>query len=220
MIRWHDGSYSKKYNILKDTLTSININDESLLSSINIENDKKVFSDLSNQYINHVHKENNFVDFDRDRLLFHMSSSEGSCICEGDINNDGFNDLYIGGAKGSPGSMYLYNNSKFIKYNMPLLTQDKGSEDTDCVFFDANSDGFLDLYVTSGGNEFSVYSTELRDRLYFNKKNFFIKSEQILPAGLFESSSVVKNIDIDKDGDQDLFVGTRLIPQKLSLIHI
>ena len=113
LIRWHDGSYSKKYNILKDTLTSININDESLLSSINIENDKKVFSDLSNQYINHVHKENNFVDFDRDRLLFHMSSSEGSCICEGDINNDGFNDLYIGGAKGSPGSMYLYNNSKF-----------------------------------------------------------------------------------------------------------
>ncbi len=217
LIRWHDGSYSIKYNILKDTLTSININDESLLSSINIENDKKVFSDLSNQYINHIHKENNFVDFDRDRLLFHMSSSEGSCICEGDINNDGFNDLYIGGAKGSSGSMYLYNNSKFIKYNMPLLAQDKESEDTDCVFFDANSDGFLDLYVTSGGNEFSVYSTELRDRLYFNKKNFFIKSEQILPAGLFESSSVVKNIDIDKDGDQDLFVGTRLIPQKYGL---
>ena len=61
---------------------------------------------------------------------------------KGDINNDGFNDLYIGGAKGSPGSMYLYNNSKFIKYNIPLLTLDKESEDTDCVFFDANSDGF------------------------------------------------------------------------------
>ena len=217
LIRWHNGSYSKKYNILKDTLVSININDESLLSSINLGKNRKVFTDQTNQYINHTHKENNFVDFDRDRLLFHMSSSEGSCICEGDINNDGFNDLYIGGAKGSPGSMYLYNNSKFIKYNMPLLVQDKGSEDTDCVFFDANSDGFLDLYVTSGGNEFSVYSTELRDRLYFNKKNFFIKSEQILPAGLFESSSVVKNIDIDKDGDQDLFVGTRLVPQKYGL---
>ena len=217
LIRWHDGSYSKRYNILKDTLTSISINDESLLSSTNFENDKKVFNDISNQYINHIHKENNFVDFDRDRLLFHMSSSEGSCICEGDINNDGFNDLYIGGAKGYPGTMYLYDNSKFIKYNMPLLTQDKESEDTDCVFFDANSDGFLDLYVTSGGNEFSVYSTELRDRLYFNKKNYFIKSEQILPAGLFESSSVVKNIDIDKDGDQDLFIGTRLIPQKYGL---
>ena len=217
LIRWHNGSYSKKYNILKDTLVSININDESLLSSINLGKNRKVFIDQTNQYINHTHKENNFVDFDRDRLLFHMSSSEGSCICEGDINNDGFNDLYIGGAKGSPGVMFIYNNSKFIKYNMPILAQDKESEDTDCVFFDADSDGFLDLYVTSGGSEFSVYSTELRDRLYFNKKNYFIKSEQILPAGLFESSSVVKNIDIDKDGDQDLFVGTRLVPQKYGL---
>ena len=217
LIRWHNGSYSKKYNILKDTLVSININDESLLSSINLGKNRKVFTDQTNQYINHTHKENNFVDFDRDRLLFHMSSSEGSCICEGDINNDGFNDLYIGGAKGSPGVMFIYNNSKFIKYNMPILAQDKESEDTDCVFFDADSDGFLDLYVTSGGSEFSVYSTELRDRLYFNKKNYFIKSEQILPAGLFESSSVVKNIDIDKDGDQDLFVGTRLVPQKYGL---
>ena len=217
LIRWHNGSYSKKYNILKDTLVSININDESLLSSINLGKNRKVFTDQTNQYINHTHKENNFVDFDRDRLLFHMSSSEGSCICEGDINNDGFNDLYIGGAKGSPGVMFIYNNSKFIKYNMSILAQDKESEDTDCVFFDADSDGFLDLYVTSGGSEFSVYSTELRDRLYFNKKNYFIKSEQILPAGLFESSSVVKNIDIDKDGDQDLFVGTRLVPQKYGL---
>ena len=96
LIRWHNGSYSKKYNILKDTLVSININDESLLSSINLGKNRKVFTDQTNQYINHTHKENNFVDFDRDRLLFHMSSSEGSCICEGDINNDGFNDLYIG----------------------------------------------------------------------------------------------------------------------------
>ena len=166
VIRWHDGSYSKKYNILKDTLISISKKDEILFSSINFDNDRKVFNDLSNQYISHTHLENNFVDFDRDRLLFHMTSSEGSCICEGDINNDGFNDLYIGGAKGSPGTMYLYNNSKFIKYDVPLLVQDKESEDTDCLFFDANSDGFLDLYVTSGGNEFSMYSTELSCLLY------------------------------------------------------
>ena len=217
VIRWHDGSYSKKYNILKDTLISISKKNEISLPSINFDNDRKVFNDLSNQYISYTHLENNFVDFDRDRLLFHMTSSEGSCICEGDINNDGFNDLYIGGAKGSPGIIYLYNNSKFIKYDVPLLVQDKESEDTDCLFFDANSDGFLDLYVTSGGNEFSMYSPELRDRLYFNNKNSFYKSDQILPAGLFESSSVVKNFDIDNDGDQDLFVGTRLIPQKYGL---
>ena len=84
-------------------------------------------------------------------------------------------------------------------------------------FFDANQDGTQDLYVSSGGNEYSIYSPELRDRLYFNVNNNFIKSDQILPAGLFESSSVVKNLDFDLDGDEDLFVGTRLVPQKYGL---
>ena len=146
-----------------------------------------------------------------------MSSSEGSCICEGDINGDGYKDLYIGGSKGYSGSIYIWNDNKFEKYNYPLINSDKESEDTDCVFFDANQDGSLDLYVASGGNEYSIYSPELRDRLYYNVNNNFIKSDQILPSGLFESSSVVKNYDFDLDGDEDLFVGTRLIPQKYGL---
>ena len=76
----------------------------------------------------------------------------------------------------------------------------------------------MDIYVTGGGNEFSIYSPELRDKLYLNNKNLsFTKSDQILPSGVFESSSVVKSSDFDNDGDQDLFVGIRLIPQKYGL---
>lgn len=216
VVRWDDGKITKTKSL--DINKTINIKKNIFSKNFDKkENDSRIFQDIDDKILSYKHSENNFVDFDRDRLLFHMSSSEGSCMCEGDINGDGFIDLYIGGSKGYPGSIYIWSNNKFNKYDYPIIEVDKESEDTDCIFFDADQDGILDLYVTSGGNEFSSFSTELRDRLYFNKNNSFKKSDQILPAGLFESSSVVKNIDFDLDGDQDLFVGTRLIPQKYGL---
>ena len=216
VVRWDDGKTTKKDFIDVNQFVTIKKEEFSEFSLIE-EFESKIFTQMDDQILDFVHKENNFVDFDRDRLLFHMSSSEGSCICEGDINGDGYKDLYIGGSKGYSGSIYIWNDNKFEKYNYPLINSDKESEDTDCVFFDANQDGSLDLYVASGGNEFSIYSPELRDRLYYNVNNNFTKSDQILPSGLFESSSVVKNYDFDLDGDEDLFVGTRLIPQKYGL---
>lgn len=216
VVRWDDGKITKKDFIDVNQFVAIKKEEFSEFSLIE-EFETKIFTQMDDQILNFVHKENNFVDFDRDRLLFHMSSSEGSCICEGDINGDGYKDLYIGGSKGYSGSIYIWNDNKFEKYNYPLINSDKESEDTDCVFFDANQDGSLDLYVASGGNEYSIYSPELRDRLYYNVNNNFVKSDQILPSGLFESSSVVKNYDFDLDGDEDLFVGTRLIPQKYGL---
>ena len=216
VVKWDDGKITKKKFIDANQTIKIEKNNFSQFID-NTKNDSEIFNIADDKIISYLHYENNFVDFDRDRLLFHMSSSEGSCICEGDINGDGYKDLYIGGSKGYSGSIYLWKNNKFLKYDYPIFEGDKESEDTDCIFFDANQDGTLDLYVTSGGNEYSIYSPELRDRLYFIENNTFIKSDQILPAGVFESSSVVKNLDFDIDGDQDLFVGTRLIPQKYGL---
>ena len=93
------------------------------------------------------------------------------------------------------------------------MEEDKASEDTGSTFFDADGDNDIDLYVCSGGNEFSSNSIELSDRLYINNgKGNFNKSPQILPASNFESTSTVKAADYDGDGDQDLFVGVRLLP--------
>jgi enediyne biosynthesis protein E4 len=105
-------------------------------------------------------------------------------------------------------------NGRFKRSNEQLLDQDKGSEDVDCIFFDADGDGDQDLYVCSGGSEFSVNSTALISRLYINDgKGKFSKSPQLLPsAQIFESSSCVSAGDYDKDGDQDLFVGVRSKP--------
>jgi hypothetical protein len=161
------------------------------------------------------HRESDFVDFDRDRLLFNMISNEAPCLCTGDVNGDALDDFYVGGAKNQAGSLFVQLRSgEFARLNQSVFDADSTSEDTDCLFFDANKDGKQDLYVTSGGNEFSSSSAALLDRLYLNSASGrFVKSAQLLPAGgRFESSSTVEATDYDHDGDPDLFVGVRVIP--------
>jgi len=161
-----------------------------------------------------THKENDFSDFNRDRLLFQMLSNEGPKMAIGDVNGDKLDDVYICGAKDSPGAMFVQDEKgHFNRTNELLFEADRISEDTDCVFFDADGDNDDDLYVASGGNEFPTSSSALSDRLYINDgKGYFSKSDQILPDGKYESTSCVKPADFDNDGDIDLFVGIRLLP--------
>lgn len=170
--------------------------------------------------VNFVHSENDYSDFDRDRLLFNMVSNEGPCLCTGDINKDGLVDFFVGGAKDQSGVLYVQSKSgSFTQTSQNIFDLDKSSEDTGCAFFDANMDGKLDLYVNSGGSEFSSSSSALLDRLYMNVGNGkFGKSQQLFPvSNKFESTSTVEAHDYDGDGDLDLFVGVRLIPFEYGL---
>ncbi|MHA7131135.1 VCBS repeat-containing protein [Algoriphagus namhaensis] len=164
--------------------------------------------------ISFEHTENTVVDFDRDRLTYHMYSTEGPAFAQGDVNGDGQEDLFFGGAKGFPARLYLQNaQGEFIPREVPAFEEDQDSEDTDAVFFDANGDGFLDLFVTSGGNESGLNALDLADRLYLNDgRGNLTKSAQLGFAQIRGSSSSVAVLDANGDQAPDLVVGGRLVP--------
>lgn len=159
------------------------------------------------------HKENDFVDFERDKLLLQSRSSEGPKTAIADVNGDGLEDVYICGARDQSGVLMIQSDRGFKKTFLPDHEKNTISEETDCLFFDADGDGDQDLYIACGGYELPGSSTGLIDRLYFNDGHGnFTNSGQILPSYLFQSTSCVRSADFDDDGDSDLFVGVRFKP--------
>lgn len=215
VVEWPSSKRTLLLNVKSDTTLTLSERDAMPVEIRMIEKaSPPVFVRKSIEGLSYAHVENEFVDFDRDRLLFNMNSNEGPCGCKGDVNRDGRDDYYAGGAAGTAGALFLQTTANgFRRSQAALFEVDKDSEDTDCVFLDANGDGWLDLYVASGGSEFSSSSSSLLDRLYVNKNGLLSKSPQALPSSVtFESSSTVSATDFDGDGDMDLFVGVRLIP--------
>ena len=218
IVEWPDDRVTILKNVRADQIIVLDQKDAQDIKYHTVQPSSSVseyFSDISsNMLIDFVHTENDFNDFERESLISNMMSTEGPRMCKGDINNDGREDFYIGGAKGQPGALMVQQaNGSFVASNKTVFEADAISEDEDCAIFDANGDGFPDLYVASGGNEFPESSSALADRLYINDgKGHFKKSDQILPAGKYESSSCVRAADFDNDGITELFVGIRLKP--------
>ncbi|HZW70155.1 MAG TPA: VCBS repeat-containing protein, partial [Hanamia sp.] len=153
-------------------------------------------------------------DFLRQPLMINPMSFFGPCLVKGDVNGDGLEDIYAGGANGQPGSIFLQQkNGQFIKKMQPAFDADSLSEDVNAVFFDANGDGYTDLYICSGGYDNYVPGDKLlQDRLYLNDgKGIFTKSADALPA-MLTSTSCVRMADANGDGYPDLFVGGRVVP--------
>lgn len=214
-VVWPDDRVHKIHNVAVNQRLILDQRDAEVSPKVARKPEPKPFlTDVSaDGLLDHRHQENEFVDFDREPLLPKMLSTEGPRIAAGDVDGDDLSDVYVGGAKGSAGVLYRQTAAgRFEPLSEDAFEQDRTSEDTDAVFLDVENDGDLDLYVVSGGNEFSPRAPALRDRLYLNDgRGRFEKSDGRLPA-LFESGSVAAAADYDDDGDTDLLIGGRSVP--------
>ena len=153
-------------------------------------------------------------DFDKQSLLPHALSQLGPCLAWGDVNGDGVEDLYLGGSAGELGQLRINDGKgKFTSKWVEDFSSDKDCEDMGAVFFDADADGDLDLFVASGSNELDKGAKALRDRLYLNdgKGAFARAADSAIPADT-DFSSAVCAVDYDRDGRTDLFVGAWCVP--------
>lgn len=172
----------------------------------------KLFTPVSLSFGRHT--EDEYVDFYYERGVPCMLSKQGPKAAIADVNGDGLNDIYVGGSAAQPGQLYVGNTKGFIQ---KLLPQTSGFEETAVVFFDANKDGHIDLVTGSGGNHFPANSFQFQVRLFLNdgKGNFSFVANAFPGTGV--NTAVLAVNDFDNDGDEDLFVGSKSVPQNYGI---
>ncbi|MBL4879732.1 MAG: VCBS repeat-containing protein, partial [Oleispira sp.] len=212
-VVWTDGK--------TQSLTNVNINQKLIFKysdakkeTVETVSELKLFgTDTSGLFPKYKHTENQHDDFAKQVLLPHKMSEFGPALVVGDIDNDGLDDYFVGGAANATGSIFLQKADGFKKQTATFLDQDRFSEDSGALLFDADGDNDNDLYIVSGGYEFTVDSEKVQDRLYLNDGygNFEKASETTLPQ-IYSSGSKAYSADFDQDGDQDILVLGRQIP--------
>ncbi len=215
-ITWADMRVSVIKNPKIDQLLTVSIKDAKIVKTLPQNfTSKGIFENVNSTF--DKHQEDEYFDFYQEKNLPALLSKEGPKAAIGDVNGDGLEDVYIGGAKNQAGQLYLQTVSGFKKSPQKEFEKFINIEQTAISFFDADKDGDLDLYVGNGGNEVEYGRGELMDKLYVNNgKGSFTLDNGAIPLNT-TNTAVVAPYDFDGDGDIDLFVGSRSQPMQYGL---
>ncbi len=219
-VFWPDGLQSTLTNQSPNQLLTIDqAQGQSSNEKMDASPNKTILTEVRDSGLEFKHAENSFVDYKFQRLLFHQLSRIGGKVATTDVNKDGNDDIFFGGASGQAGQLYFgKENGTFQRSENQPWDQDAACEDIGSVFFDCDGDGDDDLYVVSGGSEFIAGAPLYQDRLYINQgAGVFTKATEAIP-GETTSGSCVAPADYDKDGDIDLFVGGRHTPSNYAVL--
>lgn len=212
LVIWNSGRSQKLESIEVDRSLTIKEQEASDLK-IYTKKTKALFKDVTTKYkLDFTHHENNYSDPNRESLMPYLLSTQGPSIAVADVNGDGLEDFYVGGAQGQGGALFFQNeNSIFQSTSKELWRQDISFEDVDVTFFDADNDKDLDLYLVHAGNQKSGKSVVLKDHFFDNDgKGNFSRNKTAFPE-IFENGSCLRPCDFDGDGDLDLFLGSRVL---------
>lgn len=217
IIRWPNFRKQVLQNIQADQTLTVNIKNAQLPYSfvIGIDTSALFYNVTDSVNIHYTQKEQDFIDFNIQKLLPHKFSEYGPGMAAGDINNDGLDDIVSGGSFMYSGQTFLQQkNGTFTQKNLQVFKDSlsKNAEDEGMLLFDADGDGDLDLYISSGGYETDHDLPNYQDRFYINDGKGNFKLDSIALPQNFTSKFCVRAVDFDKDGDLDLFVAGRVDP--------